>query len=254
MFFKIAAGFYVLCWVAAFFRTSRNHLFVRNFLTTGLCANAVAVALRYHQAWPMLPMYLSPLALPLCLSAFLMFFELRPIPDIKANDATAHDRDILWTAGLIVCLALSTVFFPKDFYLPFLKSKSLFAHAFVLLSVLGKGCFLMGAVKAAVVLTLRHGLPGKQIMAWVVWGFAFWTLSMFSGELWSYLGWGTPVVWEDAAITGVMAVWFYYIALLHLHLTGKWRPTARHAFTAAGAVAVVLLTCVPDLGPLRVPW
>jgi ABC-type transport system involved in cytochrome c biogenesis permease subunit len=90
-------------------------------------------------------------------------------------------------------------------------------------------------------------------MQWTVWGFAFWTLSMFTGELWSYLGWGTPVVWDDPAITTTMATWFFYICLLHLHLTGSWTARSRGVYTAAGALVVLVLNCVPELGPFRFP-
>jgi ABC-type transport system involved in cytochrome c biogenesis permease subunit len=91
-------------------------------------------------------------------------------------------------------------------------------------------------------------------MRWSVWGFAFWTLSMFSGELWSYLGWGTPVVWDDPAITTVMATWFYYAYLLHLHLTGSWDIRSRTIYAAVGAVVVLSLNCLPEWGPFRWPF
>ena len=77
---------------------------------------------------------------------------------------------------------------------------------------------------------------------------------MFTGEMWSYLGWGTPVVWEDPAITTTMATWFFYICLLHLHLTGSWTTRSRGIYAAAGALVIFVLNCVPELGPFRWPF
>jgi cytochrome c biogenesis factor len=160
----------------------------------------------------------------------------------------------------MVIIALATVLFPKDYYLPFVKSQTLWAHFFFLFGVLGKGCFLVGAAYAMAGLRRgRHRAAAqshgehRQIMRWTVWGFAFWTLSMFTGEMWSYLGWGTPVVWEDPAITTTMATWFFYICLLHLHLTGSWTVRSRGVFAAAGAGVIFVLNCIPELGPFRWP-
>ena len=155
------------------------------------------------------------------------------------------------------------VLFPKDFYLPFLQSKTIFAHLFLVFGVVGKAFFLLGAARALASLrpkkkrirkALFSSVEKKEIFRCVVWGFVFWTCSMFAGEIWSYLGWGTPVVWEDAAITMTMATWFYYICLLHLHLTRTWNLRQRVCFTAAGALVVLVLNCYSDLGPLRAPF
>ena len=144
--------------------------------------------------------------------------------------------------------ALAAVCFPKDFYLPFPQSKTLFAHLFFLFGVIGKSCFFVSAARAAA------GETDADSFRWAVRGFAFWTISMFCGGLWSYLGWGTPVVWEDPAIVVAMAVWFFYVCFLHLHLTGGWTPRRRRVFAAAGGWAVLALHAIPDLGPFRNPF
>ncbi|MBN2751219.1 MAG: cytochrome c biogenesis protein CcsA, partial [Rhodospirillaceae bacterium] len=84
--------------------------------------------------------------------------------------------------------------------------------------------------------------------------FAFGTLSLFSGELWSYAGWGVPVVWEDASIITAMAVWFFYIGLIHLHLTKVWTVKSRAVMAVVGACLILVLNCGPDLGPFRPPF
>lgn len=222
------------------------------FLLPALAANIVALLFRYLPAWPMMPMYLGPVALPPVLCLLALF-----IPG--QNDGRGTARRIALAFAVIV--AVIAVLFPKDFYLPFLKSQSLFAHLFILFGTLGRACFLMGAAWAV------EGLAGKSLKEevykpgdalnrsfhWNVWGFSFWTLSMFSGELWSYLGWGTPVVWNEPAITTTMAAWFFYICLMHLHLTGTWSAKSRGVYAAVGALIILGLTLPPDLGPFRWP-
>jgi ABC-type uncharacterized transport system permease subunit len=221
-------------------------------------ANAAVVLFRYQQAWPMLPMYLGPVALPLCLGLLIWMI---PLGDVEGPFV----RRIVLAQALI--LSLAAVLFPKDYYLPFIKSQTVWAHLFFLFGVAGKGCFLVSAAWAMA--ALRVGIQKKALVpdtghplqnadfqrthGWAVWGFAFWTLSMFTGEMWSYLGWGTPVVWEDPAITTTMATWFFYICLLHLHLTGSWTARNRGRYAAAGALVIFLLNCIPDLGPFRWP-
>jgi ABC-type transport system involved in cytochrome c biogenesis permease subunit len=214
------------------------------FLLAALTANAAAVVLRYQLAWPMLPMYLGPAALPLLLG--MMTFIVGRV------DKSDRVRRLILILTLIT--TLTAILFPKDFYLPFLKSQGVSAHLFSLFGVTGRACFLVSAAWA--VHHLFSGSPAADLrpMRWSVWGFAFWTLSMFSGELWSYLGWGTPVVWDDPAITTVMATWFYYACLLHLHLTGSWDIRSRTIYAAVGAVVVLSLNCLPEWGPFRWPF
>lgn len=249
--FKIAAGLYGLSLVAAFL-PGRPRGVVWIFLLPALLANFAAVALRYWQAWPMLPMYLGPVALPFFLGLLLLFSSRK-----DGNDVIV--RRMIF--ALTVIIALAAACFPKDFYLPFLKSCTPLAHLFFVFGVAGKGCFLVGAVWAMAGLHPNHRTLGiesqtalNRSLRWTVWGFFFWTLSMFAGELWSYLGWGTPVVWDDPAITTAMATWFFYICLLHLHLTGSWSARGRGAYAAAGALVILGLNCLPDLGPFRWPF
>jgi hypothetical protein len=262
--FKIATCFYGLSLAAAFLSNDGRRA-LSFLLYPALIANAAAAVLRYQQAWPMLPMYLGPVALPLCLGCLLFLIRQR---DRRA----ALTRRIVVAQALVI--AVAAVLFPKDYYLPFIKSQTVWAHLFFLFSVAGKGCFLVGAAWALVGLRNKrqknaltqstghrspitdHRLPAtdhQRTIRWTVWGFAFWTLAMFTGEMWSYLGWGTPVVWEDPAITTTMATWFFYICLLHLHLTGSWTARSRGIYAAAGALVIFVLNCMTELGPFRWP-
>ena len=132
----------------------------------------------------------------------------------------------------------------------------------MLLGAAGKSCFIICAAYA-----LTSLLKGNQIIAeqpkandtsnyffWGAIGYALWTVSMFCGELWCYLGWGTPLVWDDAALLTTMAVWFYYTCFLHLQLTHSWSVRARAWYATAGAPLIFIFNYIPDLGPFRTPF
>jgi hypothetical protein len=245
--FKLAALFYSASFLAGLL-SPRLRCVAGLLLLLALLTNLAAVAIRYWQAWPMLPMYLGPVALPFCLG--LLLCRHRP----------AAQTPVVWRSllGVTALLALVGVCFPKDFYLPFLKSATPLAHLFLLFGVVARASFLFAAAWAlAGLLALKKGTGGSShglhgALRWTAWGFGLATLSMFSGELWSYLGWGTPVVWDEPAIAMAMATWFFYICLLHLHLTGSWSARGRGIYTALGAV-VIVLGSLPDLGPFRWP-
>ena len=87
----------------------------------------------------------------------------------------------------------------------------------------------------------------------IIWGYAFWTLSLFSGEIWSYLGWGTPVVWDDASFTTVMAIWFYYACFLHLHLLKSWDRKKIALFAFAGLPVIIFINFYTEMGRFCFP-
>jgi ABC-type uncharacterized transport system permease subunit len=255
--FNIATCLYGLSLGSAFLSNSRRStIFV--FLCPALIANAAAVLLRYQQAWPMLPMYLGPVALPLFLGCLIFLIR-------EHGRVGALIRRIVLAQVLMISLA--ALLFPKDYYLPFVKSQTIWAHLFFLFGAAGKGCLLISAAWAMASLSGKNRIKSptpraeyripntahRQTMRWTVWGFVLWTLAMFTGEMWSYLGWGTPVVWEDPAITTTMATWFFYICLLHLHLSGSWTARSRGVYAAAGALVIFVLNCIPELGPFRWP-
>ncbi|WP_028580512.1 cytochrome c biogenesis protein CcsA [Desulfogranum japonicum] len=221
------------------------------FVVPALLVHVYLIYLRYLAAWPLLPMYMSSLAVPMVLGIFWMFPQTSSVP---------FKQQILFQRLLLLfCLLWSglSLCFPKDFYLPFLQSNTWLAHIFLLTGIIGKACLLCCAAWGIISLTCNtqdeKRICMTQSFNWSIWGFVFWTLSMFSGEVWSYLGWGTPVVWEDAVLTTTMAAWFYYGCYLHLHLTRSWKIGYRACFASFGLV-ILLFATLPDLGPLRSPF
>lgn len=245
------AGLCYLATLMAAFLPRRWSFISRVLLIPALGCNLVTVGVRYHLAWPMLPMHLGAMALPLCLGLLLLLLGNGSRPGERVVQ-----RIIL---AATVSLVTAALFFPKDFYLPFLKSKTLLSHAFLWFSLFAKGCCVVSAAWALCSWPLgggaRDGLrPAVSLqhsLRWAALGFGLWTLSMFCGELWCYLGWGTPVVWEDPALTLTMAGWFFYACVLHLHLSKAWNLQARSVCIGPGGLVVLSLTCLPDFGPFR---
>jgi hypothetical protein len=155
---------------------------------------------------------------------------------------------------LIFIVSLSQLFFPKDFYLPFLKTATFFSHMHLAFTILGKAAFFLSGLWAINYLANSNNDAKESaslFFLFLVLGFVFWTLSMFAGEVWSYRGWGLPVVWDDAVIVTYMATWFFYIGLLHLHLAGRFSVITRAVASAFGIMWLLVVNCIPDLGPYR---
>lgn len=245
------AGLCYLASLMAAFLPQRWVFLSRILLLPALGCNLVIVALRYTQAWPMLPMHLGAVALPLCLGLLALRIGNGPEPGER----------MVWrlVLALLVALVVTSLAFPKDFYLPFLKSKTLLSHGFLWFALFAKACCVISAAWALCVWPLgdrwtdglRPTVALQKSLRWAALGFGLWTVSMFCGELWCYLGWGTPVVWEDPALTLTMAGWFFYACVLHLHLSKTWSQQARAIFVGLGGLVVLCLSCLPDFGPFR---
>lgn len=222
-------------------------------LGAGCVLNCFPIVHRYIRAWPMMPMHLGPV-----LTTFLLACVLLLRRGGQPRPEKLEQR--VWLTVLVLmaaCLAVAQLF-PKDFYLPFLRSDSLFAHISLIAGGAGRACFVLSMAWGTIFFTSsapeERSLCMRLSLLWAAWGFVLWTLSMFSGEMWAYLGWGTPVVWHDPAILLMMAVWFIYIALLHLHFSRAWSQRARAAFAAFGGLFAVVLSLLADFGPFRSPW
>ena len=241
--FQLAWVLYGLAFLACFWRGERKRV---GLLGAVAVLGFIYIGWRYWTAWPMTPMYLGTAALPPILIVAAWFSSL---------SAPEPQRLFILRRAIGLCFLVgaASVLFPKDFYLPFLKTTSVFSHLHLLFTVLGKAALLLAGLWAWVDLGLPNPdrLAQSRCQIWLMWGFALWTLSLFSGEIWSYLGWGIPVVWDDAVIVCFMATWFYYTALLHLHLTRSWTAKSRSWAALIGLVLILVLNCSPDLGPYR---
>ena len=100
----------------------------------------------------------------------------------------------------------------------------------------------------------RHSLKTRITLATLgVFLASLWTLSLFSGEVWSYSGWGVPMVWEDASTLTAIATWLFYVGAIHLHLGGLGSRRTRAGMSVLGVALVLVLNGGPDMGPFRNP-
>lgn len=251
-----SAGFHeiaFLCYVAALLLSlARLRTIALLCMTAGCCCNGVVVVSRYLQALPMMPMHLGIVTLPALLTLIWLYtFFLDKKPGVK--------KDGVLLQVVIAGLVAVSLFFPKDFYLPFIRSISIWAHLFLLFGIAAKGFLIYSGTLALTYLLDSRAVRAGQEERWVfsiapsVWGFCLLTLSMFCGEVWSYLGWGTPVVWQDPAITTIIGLWFYWVCLLHLLYLRGWTAGRRAFFTVLGGLLAIVFSVHPDTGPFRLP-
>lgn len=71
----------------------------------------------------------------------------------------------------------------------------------------------------------------------VLWGFFFFSASMFSGAVWGYLAWGAYWLWEPKVIWSFI-VWFYYAGAMHAYYVKAWRGKGLAVATVIGLLVV----------------
>ncbi len=208
--------------------------------------------LRYWRTFPMLPLHLELAALPVGLGIVQLLLRAMG----RQNNLARPAREFLLQLA-IIALCLLGVLFPKDFYLPFIRSISVWSHLLLLFGITGRTLLLVAMVESIIFLGLEHWrAPRRELvirntLSWSRWGFVFLTLAMFSGEIWCYLGWGTPIIWHDPAITTVMALWLYWAGVLHLHYLKAWNNRRQALAILGGGLLILTLGSHPDLGPFR---
>lgn len=216
------------------------------FRILGLGCLGLVVFHRYFEAWPMLPMYLGVLLLAFCIELLRFFL-------VRERQLSSPRFSQLLLDGILVLLCGVSLFFAKDFYLPFIRSQTSFAHLFLITGALGKALLILTAIRSIDGSMqkgeTKTGQGLAQILPLAAWGYGLLTISMFCGEVWSFLGWGMPVVWHDPAIAIAMTLWFYWSCVLHLHYLSGFSSKLRIIFTAVGGALILFLGSYPELGP-----
>ncbi|MGD8561523.1 MAG: hypothetical protein PVG03_03270 [Desulfarculaceae bacterium] len=243
-FFYLAAVLYLLGTVTLVWPRKKLFYIV---IGSGFLANLISLGVRLYYSWPMQAPFQEPFWLPAGLAAFALGFTM-----------AGRERLGRWLIPLAAGLAIYTALFPKDFYLPFPRSHTLCSHLFLFLSAAGRACLWAGGVEALLYLLGRgdaQGRPGKRTIfgELIIWGFVVFTLSLFTAETWSYLGWAAPVVWEEYTVTSTMGTWFYYGCFLHLYLLRQWPLRRRAWFALAGPVLMFYFNYLPETGELKLP-
>lgn len=56
----------------------------------------------------------------------------------------------------------------------------------------------------------------------ILWGFMFFSVSMFSGAIWAYLAWAKYWLWDPKVLWSFL-LWFYFAGAMHAWFMKKWR-------------------------------
>ncbi|MFQ5735794.1 MAG: cytochrome c biogenesis protein CcsA [Thermodesulfobacteriota bacterium] len=72
----------------------------------------------------------------------------------------------------------------------------------------------------------------------ILWGFFFFSASMFSGAVWGYLAWGTYWMWEPKIIWSFI-VWFFYAGAMHAYYGKEWKGRGLSVATVIGFFVVL---------------
>lgn len=244
--FQAGAMLYMVAALTALFR-ARAAALIALGLGLGLAFNTASIGFKLYLSWPMQSPFQEPFWLPAAMAVLAL---------------GTHKRGRHVLAGYLIVLtavlALIAALLPNDYYLPFPRSNTIVAHIFLPMSVIGKACFYAAGAAALMFLarrdeTLEQDRARPLFGQFMVWGFVFFTLSLFLAETWSYLGWASPVIWNNATMTSTMAVWFYYGCFLHLYLLRAWPARRRAWFALAGVPLLVVFTLLPETGGFKWP-
>ncbi|MFH1060435.1 MAG: cytochrome c biogenesis protein CcsA [Pseudomonadota bacterium] len=215
-------------------------------LVLGLGANLASLGLKLYISWPMQAPHQEPYWLVAGLAGLALAYWPRRWPALGR---------LLMAATVL--LAAVEVLCPKDYYLPFPRSNTILAHVYLVFSAGGRATLWAGGLAAGLFLWDRTGADDKAARARFtnlhIWGFVLYTLSLFTAEAWSYLGWSSPVIWEDPAMTSTMATWFFYAGFLHLYLLRGWDARRRAWFGLAGPPLLFYFNYLSETGQFQWP-
>jgi len=239
--FNWASIFYTLTFIWALLKSNK---YCYLFYFIGIFLNFFSVVICLYHTIPLVPLFEKSRFIPLIYSFVCLLF----LKHKHKNVSLSYITSVSCFLSLLFC------FFPKDFYLPFLQTKTIFAFLFFICEIIGVSFYLLCGVLSLQRLVSKNAIFEQSIINnQIKWGIFFQTISMFSGEIWSYLGWGFPIVWDDPAVVGMIVVWFYYACFLHLYLTKLWTVKKRASMVILGAVITFVFSYMPELGPFRLP-
>jgi cytochrome c-type biogenesis protein CcsB len=139
------------------------------------------------------------------------------------------------TAGRPLTLVLRTYWFELH------VTTSFAAYAFFTLAFAAAALFLINEARGKGV-----GGAGEELMKRyqeiagrsILWGFLFFSASMFSGAVWGYLAWGLYWLWEPKVIWSFI-VWFFYAGAMHAYYVKEWRGRGLSVATVLGFFVVL---------------
>jgi len=209
-------------------------------LVTAFAVNMISEVSGRYLIWPYCNMFSEPFFLPLCLAGISLILII-----------LKRDKQALSMVFMIVLFSCKAIFFSEGYYPPFtLMSKSIYAHLFHLFVFIAHGSLIAGAYLAihSVFKKKRDDVPYQII----IWGFAVLCAAGLFGMVWSYMGRGDVISWNHYYFHSI-AIWFYYVGFLHLHLIRGWDQKRKAWILLGGAFLIFWFDYLPQIGGLHIP-
>jgi len=235
--FYVALIFYSVSSLFYFSRYRELSLF---FLFCGFLTNLISEISGRLIITPFCNMFSEPFFLPLFTSTFSLFLFI-----------VGRREEALSLIPLTAILALIAGFFSEGYYPPFtIMSKSIYAHIFHLLVFTSHGLFIAAAYLSTQSLIKRR----SDGFSWTVMalGFSLLCISGLFGMMWSYMGRGDLISWNHYYFHSI-ALWFYYVGILHLSFTRNWRDGERVALLWGGILLIFVFDYLPQIGGIHAP-
>ncbi len=241
-FLEISLIFYALSFVAVLIYNlgwaGRLGPVSKALLIAGLLFHTTGPAVRVYSTGhaPMASMY-ETLAfygwMTALLSAFVIFrYNERstelitvPVAMLAVLSAAANEKP-----GGPLTLILRTRWFETH------VTASFAAYAFFTLAFAGAVLYLIKDFRGGTSEEMKkfQDIAGRSVL----WGFFFFSASMFAGAVWAYLAWGNYWMWEPKIIWSFI-VWFYYAGAMHAYYLREWRGRGLSIATALGFFVVL---------------
>ena len=239
--FNWASIFYTLTFIWALFKRNR---YCYLFYYVAIFLNFFSVVICLYHTIPLVPIFEKSRFIPLTYSLVCLLF----LKHKHKNVSLSYISSVSCFLSLLFC------FFPKDFYLPFLQTKTIFAFLFFICEIIGVSFYLLWGVLSLQRLVSKNAIFEQSIINnQIKWGIFFQTISMFSGEIWSYLNSGSPVVLQDASVFSCITIWFYFIGFLHLYLLKKINLHQKDFIILGGMIIIFIFFIYPETGPFTIP-
>ncbi len=229
----VAYGIGFICFVL------RQKIWAIIFLVIGLISNFLSDLTGRILILPFCNMFSETFFIPIVVSVVILILIF-----LKKSEA-------LWLYPIVVFFALVSIFFSEGYYPPFtFMSKSIFAHIFhFLIFVAHSFLFCSGGISLVSILLNKQE---SSSYIFLVLGYSFLCLGGFFGMVWSFVGRGDVISWNHYFFHSI-ALWLYYSAILHLHLLRNWGLRGRAWGVVGGALLILWLDILPQIGGIHLP-
>jgi|GEM_PF-5396964 len=238
----------VICLISfliSFIKTGR----LRDFIFAGgVICMFISCLLKIVLNWPLVMLFQESYLISLIcgfISVYVIFFK-------------KFEKINLLLICCTVSVSLFSAFFPGDIFVSFVKTNTIFAHIFSVLSSGARAVYIVSFSLALYGVFGNNNDSFKSILLsfntnLIIAGFSMQCIGMFSGAMWSFVGWGNPVQWQSHIFLAMAGVWFYYSWYLHLKIGRKTDDCKLFKAALLGGALTILFTYIPDTGNFAIP-